>query len=540
LNLGTGPSFLDPADGVVKCGTPGHVIDGCIAFNPFNLQDPNSIAALQASARPAVNNAFGIETVKRVDLNGGLFDLPAGTVQLALGANYRTEYTHNNVDTGLIIDFQGNCALGSQCGSSLQGGYNVKEAYGELFVPILKDLPFVHALNVTIGDRYSKYSTFGSTNNTKFALEWRPIEDLLLRGTMSKVFRAPTILDIFGGAGSDAPGLARDPCDGYTGGGNPACVNVPTDGSFRNRNVAQGSQITAIASGAAFANFPIGPEYGKSFDFGAVYDPHWLEGLSVSADVWRVYLLNNINSRSGAQSVLDLCASGQLQYCPLIHRIASGASQGQIQFINEPAGNLGRIDVSGVDMAATYRLPEFSFGRFNVGLNTTYLKTYDAQTAPGLDANATYHFAGHLFNKSSPQSASICAAFSDGVCLYPRWRAQSNVGWQLGSFDASWSMRYIHRFRMGSPSPSQDTHPYGTGNPSLDLLYTDYGSTTYHDIQFGYNIEPINTRIDVGVNNLGDKQPPLLYANNSQNANTDPGDFDLMGRYYWGRVTVKF
>ena len=132
--------------------------------------------------------------------------------------------------------------LGSQCGSALQGGYNVKDVYAELFVPILKDIPFVHALNLTVGDRYSKYNNFGNTNNSKVALEWRPIEDLLLRGTVSEVFRAPTVADLFASAASDAPRLSHDPCDHYTGNPvNPACVNVPTDGSFVNSDVASRS-----------------------------------------------------------------------------------------------------------------------------------------------------------------------------------------------------------------------------------------------------------------------------------------------------------
>lgn len=67
-----------------------------------------------------------------------------------------------------------------------------------------------------------------------------------------------------------------------------------------------------------------------------------------------------------------------------------------------------------------------------------------------------------------------------------------------------------------------------------------YGATVYNDMSIGYNIEPYNTRLDLGVNNLFDKQPPMLYANNTVNANTDPSDFDLLGRYFWGRVTVKF
>ncbi|HEU4662502.1 MAG TPA: TonB-dependent receptor [Dokdonella sp.] len=542
LNLATGPSFLGD-DGILHCGTPDDIIPGCTPMNPFNLQDPNSVAVLRATAKTGVSQSFSKETVKRLDLNGGLLDLPGGTMQLAVGYNYRTEYIHSTADTGLLIDFNGNCTLGSQCASALQGGYNVKEAYAELFVPILKDLPFLHALNLTVGDRWSKYNTFGSTNNTKFALEWRPIEDLLLRGTVSKVFRAPTINNIFGGAGSSAPRISRDPCD-YSGSGpnpnagNPACVGVPANGPFQNQAVRDGSQLNAIASGAAFANFPIGPEKGKSFDFGIVYDPHWLEGLSVSADVWRLYLNENITG-VGAQQVIDLCYAGQTQYCPLIRRFQSGSTQGQIQSLIQPTGNLGRVDVGGVDFALNYRLPEFSFGRFNASLNATYLKNYDLQTAPGLDTNTVYHYAGHFMNFGSPQAAA-CPGAGGGVCLFPRWRAQTQVGWQLGPFDASWSMRYIHRFRMGSASPSQDTHPWGTGNPSLNGQFRDYGSTIYHDIQFGYNLEALNTRFDVGVNNVGDKQPPFLYANNTLNANTDPSDFDLMGRYYFGRVTVKF
>ncbi|MEO7323888.1 MAG: TonB-dependent receptor [Dokdonella sp.] len=543
LNMGTGPSFLD-TDGVVKCGTPGHAVASCTPFNPFDLADPNTVAQLRKAASPAVNSSSLTETVKRLDFNGPLFDLPAGSVQLAIGANYRTEYTHSYVDTSLIINpATGNCVLGSQCGSALQGGYNVKETYAELFVPILKDLPFVHALNVTIGDRYSKYSSFGSTSNAKLAVEWRPIEDLLLRGTTSNVFRAPTVSDVFAGAASNAPRLSSDPCDHYTGGNNPACVNVPTDGSFVNHDVAQSLQSAGIVSGAAYAGIPIGPELGKSFDFGVVYDPHWLEGLSVSADVWRIYLNNNITAL-GAQSVLNVCSGGLVAFCPLIHRFASGPNQGQIDNILEPTVNLGRVDVAGTDFALNYRLPEFSFGRFNLSLNATYTKKYDINTAPGSAANSNYHYAGHYLSFGSSQAAACPPPAGAGTCLFPRWRAQSQVGWQLGSFDASWGMRYIGRFRMGSPSPSQDLFPAGTcyfgSYCTLNGLFYNYGATVYHDIQFGYNIEPINARIDVGVNNLGDKQPPVVYSNNTNNANTDPVDFDLMGRYYWGRITVKF
>ena len=543
VNQETGPSFLG-SDGVVHCGTPTAVITGCTPINIFNLDDPATIAALQAAGAPASSGGFTQEKVWRADANGGLFELPAGATQLAIGAAYRKEYTHANVDTSLLINpATGNCVLGSQCGSPLQGGYDVKEIYAELFIPILKDLPFVHALNLTLGDRYSKYSNFGNTNNSKIALEWRPIEDLLLRGTVSQVFRAPTVLNLFGAAASDAPKLSHDPCDGYTGNPpNPACVNVPTDGSFRNQDVAQSVESSGIVSGSEYAGIPLGPEFGQSYDIGIVYDPRFIDGLSLSVDIWRIHLNDTIVGVN-AQHVLNLCSAGQLIYCPLIDRYPSGPSQGQIQTIHESPGNVGTVDVKGADFALNYRVPEFSIGRFNIGLHATYLTQYDISTVPGTPSNMIYHYAGHFMTFGSPQ-AGACPGAGGGVCLFPRWRAQSSVGWQSGAFDASWQMRYIGRFKMGSQSPSEDVFPAGHCNSgdfcTLHGLVYEYGATVYNDIQFGYNLDVINTRFDVGVDNLSDKQPPFLYANNVLNANTDPSDFDLMGRYYWGRITVKF
>jgi outer membrane receptor protein involved in Fe transport len=428
------------------------------------------------------------------------------------------------------------CALGSGCSAHLQGGYSVKEAYAELFIPILKDLPFAHALNVTLGDRYSKYSTFGSTNNWKVAVEYRPIEDLMLRGTISSIFRAPTIGDVFGPPTVGGTALGSDPCDHITV-ANPACVGVPLDGSFVDDQVGQ--QVTPIvASGSQYANFPLGPESGKSFDFGAVYSPHFVPGLSASVDIWRIYL-DNVITGIGADTVLDQCFAGIEKYCPLITRFgADTAGAGQIARILLPTANLGRIDVKGVDLTATYRLPAFSFGQFDLTVGATYLSQYKIQTAPDEAGNQVLNAVGEMGGNGSSLS-SACPFSNSGTCFFPRLRGQGTLNWQLGPWDASWRMRYLSPFKLGSPDPSQDfsaASGFARNNP----LVLHYGAIVYNDFTVGYNIEPINTRIDVGVDNVFDKQPPILYNNNAPEANTDPNDFDVMGRYYWGRVTVKF
>jgi outer membrane receptor protein involved in Fe transport len=538
-----GPSFLDPATGQVTCGQPGAPIANCIAANPFDVNNPNTIQALKNSLFSPLSTGYTQEKIARLDLNGGLFDLPAGTTQLAIGGSYRKEYIHGIADPALQTQAANSyqCSAGSQCVSSLQGGYNVKDAYAELFIPILKDVPFANALNVTIGDRWSKYSNFGSTNNAKISVEWRPIDDLLLRGNAAEVFRAPTVTEVFGSPASVADKLGSDPCNHFTGapaGSGPAlaCAGVPTDGTFVNQDVAQNVQTSVIGSGSTFANFPLGPEHGRTFDFGFVYDPHWLPGFSVNVDVWRIYI-NDTIAVLGIQSTINLCYGGALTYCPLIHRFTQGGSIGEIAPTTiDPTGNLGRTDTKGVDFGANYRLPETSFGKFAVGVNATYLAQYDNQSAPGIAANQVTNDAGKFLPFGSP-GAAACPVPNGAVCLFPRWRAQAHLNWSLGAFDASLRTRFIDKFSMGSGDLTQGVSPAGAAFPGLVL---HYGSTVYNDLTLGYNIEPLNTRIDLGVDNVSNKQPPLLYANNTLNANSDPSDFDFVGRYYFARMTVKF
>jgi outer membrane receptor protein involved in Fe transport len=540
INADLGPSHYDAASGTVVCDNPS---PGCTPFNVFDLNFGNDAAAanaIKAAASPALISAYQQQRYEHFDLSGGLFNLPAGTVQLAGGVSHRSEYTHSFVDPVLTLDpATGSCTLGSQCSAPLQGGYTVREAYAEIFVPLMKDVPFVKALNITLGDRYSRYSLFGSTSNWKAAIEYRPIDDLLARATVSKVFRAPSIGNVFAAPVSSAPFLGHDPCDFAGSGANPnaanaACKGVPATGPFQDIAVATGQQIGALASGSKYAGLPLTPEHGKSFDWGFVYDPNWVPGLSMSADVWRVYLKNTISVIS-AQSVMDLCFGGISIYCPLVQRFQSGPQQGQIFQIVQPVGNLGRTDVQGLDLGLKYRLPQFGFGQFTFVGNATYMKQFDNDPAPGLPGDVTYHLAGHFIAFNSG-ALSSCPG-NTSTCTIPRWKAQTAINWSLGPWDASLRTRYIGKFRFGNPDASQAQSPI----VALPTYFIDYGAIVYNDISAGYNLEPLNTRIDIGVDNVANKQPPQVYYDTSTlNLGTDPSAFDTVGRFYWARVTVKF
>jgi len=481
-----------------NCNLPqaGVPFDTNTCLNIFNQQDPNTATLLHQFYSLGVDNG-SLQTERQggLDVNGTLFDLPAGSVGLAAGANYRKFYLRQFADTVTLTDPVTNtCPAGSAslCTSPYTGGYNVKEAYVEAFVPILKDLPFVHSLNVTLGDRWSKYNTFGSTNNWKLAVEYRPIEDLLLRGTLSKVFRAPNTVELFTGTVSSF--------DSYTF--NPAFGEPRSTGN---------TQVQTIFTGAAVSGFPIKPENGKSFDFGVVYDPQWLPGLSLSADLWRIYLVNNIQRPTG-QTIVDLCYApthaydASNPYCGYINLNAQGTitNISGVSYVN-----LGRLDAKGVDFAGVYKLPETSFGNFTLGLNATYLSTYNS----AVPASPTSFVAG---------------TYNQQFGSFPRWRALGSVSWQMGDFSANWQQRYIGH--LANKAGAFRGLPQG---------FLPIGAVVYHNVSFGYNIEPINTRIDIGVDNLGDKQPPLYYQS-TVNANIDINTYDPIGRYYWGRVTVKF
>ena len=535
IGAGIGPSFLN-AQGVVQCGTAANPIalTDCVPFNFFNVFDPATIAAFNTASGNTFTQATAWEKSEVLEVNGSAFELPAGTVQVAAGLSHRKNFSETIPDAIEVPDPNNSfiCDIGTGCVSALNGSFSIKEAYAEVLIPVLKDVPFASALNVTVGDRYSKYSNFGSTNNTKFAIEYRPIEDLLLRGTVSKVFRAPTTSNLFAGAASSAP-QAVDPCFGLNASqlsANAACHGVVPnnpDGTFH-RLPGQTSQINGIASGSVAAGYDLQPEKGKSFDYGFVYDPHWLPGLSLSADLWRVYLNDEISAIT-AQNALTLCfLQNGGPTCPLIHRVAAGPSLGQISFVQTPTGNIGRLDAKGFDIQAHYRVPETPIGNFTINFQSTYLDRFADDPAPGVPGDYVQEYAGHY---STGASAIAYANFS-------RWKALLGVNWNMGPWSAGWTAKYIGKYNVGYVSPLAGISACQSNTPPGCEL--KYGASVYHNLTAGYNIEPINTRVDVGVDNVGDKQPSILFQNNVLNGNVDVNTFDTIGRFYWARVTVKF
>jgi iron complex outermembrane receptor protein len=523
LKQALGPSFLDPATGVVTCGTAAAPISGCTPLNIFNLNDPQTVKTLESFAASPYYHVLQTSRRAEISANGNLFELPAGTMQLAVGASYDKEYQKETVDYIAVTQgANGTCYISQEaCATPLAGSFTDKEAYFELFTPILADVPFAKSLNVTIGSRFSNYSTAGSSWDQKFAVEWRPVTDLLLRGTVAGVFRAPNINELYNGATGSAPQF-NDPCIGLSAAQvaqhAAACQNVPAN--YPGTNL---SQTTGVVSGSVAAGVNLKPEHGKSYDYGFVYDASFVPGLSLEADVWRVTLDDTITAIS-AQTVANSCfANNSSPFCPLIHRLGSG----DIGYIAEPTVNLGKVNTKGIDSSLKYKIPHFdvfgeNYGDFAVSLDSTYLIRYDNDTAPGQPGDVTFHMAGHYNNQYGN---------------FTRWRGLGQLNWTNGPWNASYSVRYVGAVKVGWPDGAEEGVSADQHLPGVVL---SYAPVLYHNLSFGYNLAAYHTRLDVGVNNVFDKQPPLFYQNNVLNSNTDTNTYDTLGRYFWGRVTVTF
>ena len=498
--------------GVFGCGTAAAPIANCTPINFFNLSDPAQIQALRDISTNYRSDYNYDSTGFALNTNGELFDTGAGAVLMAVGAEYREQkgVFETDVLTRGEAPLYLSCLLAQEtCTGNSSAKYNVREVYTEFFVPILKDLPGVQALNVTAGVRYSDYSidTIGDDTNAQFKVEYRPVSDLLVRGSYAQVFRAPTILDLSKAPSQDSPTFS-DPCTNLTPaalaaspGLQRACVGVPTTGDFSQPQ----SQITGLIIGSP----DLKPETGDVTTFGVVYDPNFVEGLSLTVDYWK-YKIEDLITPLDPNFAVEQCVDTGT-YCELMFRYPSTSpNAGEFQVFQEPIVNLGVLETDGIDFGVKYSLRDTPAGSFNVTLDVTRINSYENTPSPGAAA------------------VEIAGTFDRQFGNYAKWRGLMGVGWAMGGFDGLLSLRYIHSLKIIGPDGGL------TDEPPLNI-----GSMTYIDATVGYTF-PTDTKIQVGGINLADKQPPILFQNNVINANTDVSTYDLLGRRWYVGVSQKF
>lgn len=528
LQAALGPSYLNTTTGRVECGssaspTPYGTNFGngeCIPFNPFlpyGQAGEGSLgnAALQAFLFPEYHDAGSTKTIDyTANIAGSLFSMPAGDFGIAFGLEHRSE-------EGRFVPDAVNQA-GQSTGlpaTTTQGSYSLDEAYVELEIPVLADLPGAKELTFNIASRYSDYSNFGNTTNNKFQMRWRPMDGLLVRATYADGFRAPAIADLYGGVGGSFE-YYTDPCGiGAPGSvnGNAACnaAGVPVG------YVQLGQANVPCTTYPCQSNFQflsgsnpdLSPETAKSKTAGVVWSPKWVDGLDLSLDWYDVKIDDTIISDDVDNILNDCYANGIASRCAGIVRNASGAITNLFYGLT----NAGGLRTEGYDLGVHYRLPEFSLGKFTVDWQTSYTSKYDqlADNAPGTK------WVGYV-----------------GTPGLFRVRSNFGVDWTKGDFSIAYMARYYSGMKetcATAPRPCSDpTHIDVYGNLSRQ---NRTGSNTFHDLQFSAKL-PWNATASLGANNITNHLGPIMYS--APNSNFPYyGGFDI-GRFWYVKYQQRF
>lgn len=524
----TGPSWFNPATNRVECGSATDPIPygssfgngECVPWNPLvpaGRTDAGSLAdpLVQKFLFPIGHDVGETETrVYFANASGTLAELPAGDLAMAMGYEHRQESGWFSPDalrqSGLSTD------LGS---GTTEGEYHLDEVYAELQVPLLRDVPFARTLALNLASRHSNYSTFGSTTNSKASLEWRPIDDLMLRGTWGQGFRAPTIANLYGPQNQSFE-FYTDPCDTVYGSAarSAACLADVPPGFRQEMSGGLPADRPNAQSNVPFlsgANPLLTPETSRNLTFGAVWSPSQLDGLSVSLDWWKVRVDNAIVSDSPNAVLNDCYLSGVAARCAQFTR---NPTTGAIDTLGFQLKNFGYMETAGYDLFASYHLPQQAWGELGFTWDTTYVDYFERKF----------------------DNASLHAGQYTGLAGFFRMRSNLSADWSLGNYGLHWTARYYSSMREacgGAGAPCSDPQwqaPYTNGKV---VPRNKLGSNTFNDLQFRYAL-PIDATLSLGVNNVFDKVGPRMYTAPASSFQYY-GGFDI-GRFVYLQYQQKF
>jgi outer membrane receptor protein involved in Fe transport len=180
-------------------------------LSPFS-SEPVSQDCIDAVASNQMDRSGTDQRVHELSAQGHLFDLPAGEARAAVGASYRKNTFYYTPDSLRERDYVNDTSAGQFGIGEIGAGVSVKEIYGELLIPILRDLPLVQNLELELGGRWSKYSTGQGVPTWKALLSWQPVSWLRARGGYNRAERAPNIAELYTRDSANASGSSADPC----------------------------------------------------------------------------------------------------------------------------------------------------------------------------------------------------------------------------------------------------------------------------------------------------------------------------------------
>jgi outer membrane receptor protein involved in Fe transport len=517
--------------GGAMCADPAARAAGCVPLNIFQplsaALTPNQFAYIEEGG-----DISGYTTEQIISANFvgklGNYGLKSPWAEnglgLALGSEYRRDYLNESPDA---ITNSGDLGVGSV--PSVAGSTNVKEAYGELSVPIVSNRFLVKDLSVDGSYRWSDYNLSGSTGTYKFGVGWAVTSDVRLRASYARTERAPGVIELFIPQSIGGEGFI-DPCAGS----NPT---YSAAACYRSSNLQAAGvseaqfesniygRITECPAGAcnvkSGGNPDLQPEVAHTTTAGFILTPSFLPGLLASVDYWDINILNAVGTLSPSSIMQGCYASNITALCNSISRNPlNGSLTSTSGFVSVVNQNLSGEHQRGVDFQADYHFPVGAWGNIDTNFNGSLL----------------------LLNRTTvPTEGSYdCKGLYGPSCGVPRpnWRHTMRSTWATPwNVDVSLQWRFLEHVNADLNS----SNPLLSGG-CCSVVDAKIGTYSYFDFSAAWHVLD-NVTLRAGINNIFDKDPPALdtvfLGLASAPTNSWPSVYDPLGRTIFVSFSAK-
>jgi outer membrane receptor protein involved in Fe transport len=517
----------------------------CVPYDVFNGAGAATPAAVNYLSATGFQKGQTSEQVANISVTGQLgeyglkFPWASDGVGLNAGFEWRKEslelQTDNAFATGDLTG-QGGATL------PISGGFRVYEFFAETRVPII-DEGFIHQLSVNGAYRKSFYKTTSNnkynTDTYKGEIELAPVRDIRFRATYNRAVRAPNIQELFATPTVGLAGAA-DPCAGIT-------ISA-TDYGCIAQGLAVGQRTVGNPAGQynglLGGNPNLAPEKATTKTLGVVLQPSFIPRLTLTVDYFDITVRDAIQPAAQDSILADCVANATASFTPLSCDLVQRDPAGSIWltpfgYVDNIPNNLGRLDTVGIELNGGYTQPLGTAGTLSLSFIGTYLDKYRVDNG----VTQPYDCAG-LYGP-------VCSAggtTSSGAPL-PKWRHKARVTLQMPSgigLSAQW--RHVGKVKSETTVDNQSIGAAAASqfDPGLRLK-----SVNYFDLASTFAIGDVFT-LRLGVNNVLDKQPPLVTSGNAGrtgsnlcptgpcNGNTYPATYEALGRYFYAGVTLDF
>ncbi|WP_253200889.1 TonB-dependent receptor domain-containing protein [Sphingomonas quercus] len=484
------------AAGTIVCrSTLASPNNGCVPINRIGVggASPAAIDYIFNNGDQPLRKQTLKQDVAAFNLStADLFETWAGPVSIAFGGEWRKEQVNGSVDPQF--------ASGWLYGNYLvtKGSYNVKEAYLETVVPLLRGMDLNGAVRVT------DYSTSGTVSTWKLGLTYQVIDDIKLRGTVSRDIRAPNLNELF------APGIRRT---------NTVQVLQP-NGTVRSDEILE----------QVMGNPGLKPEVAKTYGVGVVLTPRFLPGFAMSVDYYAIRMTGAIGSLSAA-NITDLCFRQNIaSACANIVTADGGAltPASDISIVNSTSLNYSETKSRGIDFEASYRRPVLAGNVTVRALATRYISVY-TNNGIGVPSQAAGQNSGST----------------------PDWSYRLSAGYDQGPFSISVVGRgvsggvYNTQYVDCEASCPARTQAQMAADNGYSINNNRIPGAFYVDLNTSYGFEIGNSKAEafLSIKNIFNRDPVLvagdITANNTPSAaQTNRQLYDVLGRVF--RLGVRF